>query len=198
MKLSDLSGFLHFLDQIECDGTIYLEIPKSVVSEAKEYHLTQLQKFNKLQKDNWVLRYFFNEMPIMNLLIFGKKTKLKELKLRWTPIDDFYEISFNFWDLMEFHPEDEFSVIEDYKDFLKNLNNYVMGGGAKISLLRENKPQETVITPVLFVDNENRGEVKQLKDLIYQNYSAFHLSCVLEYNSRKMGLNTLTFDQNWI
>ena len=197
MKLSERSGFLHFIDQMECDGTIYLEIPKSLVLEAKEIHLNQFQKFNKLEKDTWILRYFFNEMPIMSLLIFGKKTKIKELKLRWTETEDFYEISFNFWDLMEFHPEDEYSVIEAYKDFLKNLNNYVMGGG-RISLLRETTVHETVITPILFVDNQNRGEVKQLKDLIYQNYSAFHLSCILEYNSRKMGLNTLTLDQNWI
>lgn len=197
MKLSDMSGFLHFLDQMECDGTIYLEIPKSVVLEAKEYHEAQLQKFNKAKKDAWILRYFFNEMPIMSLLIFGKKTKIKELRLKWTDIEDFYEISFNFWDLMEFHPEDEYSVIESYKLFLKNLNNYVMGEG-KISLLRENKYNETIFSPILFVENENRGEVKQIKDFIYQNYSAFHLSCILEYNSKRLGFNSLTFDQNWI
>lgn len=197
MKLSERSGFLHFIDQMECDGTIYLEIPKSLVSEAKEYHQTQLQKFNKLQKDSWVLRYFFNEIPIMSLLIFGKKTKIKDLNLRWVEVEDFYEISFNFWDLMEFHPKDEYTVIESYKEFFKHLNNYVMGGG-KISLIREIKDEETIIVPILFVDNENRGEVNQLKDFIYQNNSTFHFLCVLNYYSRRIGLNTLTFDHNWI
>lgn len=197
MKLSDRSGFLHFIDQMECDGTIYLEIPKSLVAEAKDYYQTQLQKFNKPQKDSWVLRYFFNEIPIMSLLIFGKKTKIKELNLRWVEVEDFYEISFNFWDLMEFHPRDEYSVIESYKEFFKHLNNYVMGGG-KISLIREIQDKETVFVPILFVDNENRGEVNQLKEFIYKNHSTFHLLNILYYYSQRIGLNTLTFDQNWI
>lgn len=187
---------LDFLGEIECDGTVYISVPKDIIQNEIYERRLDFEKFNRKKQKRFILESFFNHLPVMQLLLFGKKTTFDKIQVTWSEEEENYVISFNFWDVLELHPRDEYSAMEELIWVFQMIQNEAIGSD-KIILkkVKIDKEYRLILTKII---NNQAYKMPFLSNKIEQKYAAYWLLMKLAWTGSRIGLDEFNFKSNWI